>query len=280
MPETGRYCGRFAPTPSGPMHLGSLVSALASYLHARHAQGEWRVRVEDLDCERVQRGAESAILRTLEQHGMHWDGAVVRQSEREPVYREYLQELPGLYWCTCTRKQRAGMKIYPGTCRHRSAKPAKTAALRLNTQTASKVDFAHGDARVVEEVATVHGDFVVQRSDGQLSWLLATAVDDGATGITHAVRGEDLYDTTAPQVLLQRLLGLKTPAYRHHALALLPDGRKLSKQNHAEPVQGHLAVDNLRRALEVLGISPPADLTQTDELLRWAVGAISPPQTR
>jgi len=257
------YVGRFAPSPTGPLHFGSLVAALASYLEARAAKGKWLLRMEDLDKARAQPGAADEILRALERLGFEWDGPVLVQSDRVERYRSVLDELArrGLaYSCSCTRKELEdsalaidGARIYPGTCRHGPA-PGKTArALRLRTHGAP-IGFADAiqgwvEQRVEQEI----GDYVLLRADGIIAYQLAVVVDDMDQGVTDVVRGADLLDSTARQIHLQRLLGARTPHHAHVPVALNAAGEKLSKQTGARPLDLSDPKAELARARRFLG---------------------------
>ena len=252
------YTGRFAPSPTGLLHAGSLVAALASWLDARAYGGQWRVRIEDVDTPRCVPGADQTILQQLARCGLVHDGPVLWQSQRAPAYENALQTLIARGWaypCGCSRKEieaaigstqgpamaRHQAAVYPGTCRQGlHGKPAR--AWRLNVQA---VQTALGlpatthwpDRRLgpqQQNVGEAVGDFVLRRADGLWAYQLAVVVDDAAQGITHVVRGEDLADNTARQIVLQRALGLPTPQYLHTALVLGPNGEKLSKQNGAQ----------------------------------------------
>jgi glutamyl-Q tRNA(Asp) synthetase len=244
-----RYTGRFAPSPSGPLHAGSLVAALASWLDARAHGGMWLVRIEDVDGPRTAPGAESEILRQLHALGLVPDAPPIRQSERNALYQLALQQLRDgdlAYPCGCTRReieselaalgqpaQRGAELIYPGTCRHGlNGKPARAWRLRCSEDTR----IAWHDRRLGEQeqdVTRAVGDFVLQRADGPWAYQLAVVVDDAAQGVTDIVRGEDLADNTARQIHLQRLLGLPTPRYLHTPLLRDAHGEKLSKSNGA-----------------------------------------------
>lgn len=257
--------GRFAPTPSGPLHFGSLVAALGSYLEARMAGGEWLVRIEDVDPPRVVAGAADDILRTLEAFGFEWDGPVMYQGRRGAAYREALEGLlrqHRVYPCTCSRKRLAAQArrgvdgpVYPGTCRAR--RPGSfQAALRLRVPEGRMV-FEDGlQGRVACEAARECGDFVLCRADGVWSYQLAVVTDDAEQGITHVVRGADLLASTPRQILLQRLLGLPTPAYLHLPVVLDPHGDKLSKQTLAERVDARSPLPALLAAWSFLGQAP------------------------
>jgi glutamyl-Q tRNA(Asp) synthetase len=264
------YVGRFAPSPTGPLHFGSLVAALASWLDARAAGGRWLVRIEDLDEPRSVPGAADDILSTLAALGLAWDGEVVQQSARTPLYRDALRRLEKhTYWCGCTRREIAdsslglaadGAQIYPGTCRAGLA-PGKTQrAQRLATGPApiEYLDRVQGRQQQVLEADV--GDFVLYRADGQFAYQLAVVVDDAAQGITDVVRGADLLDSTPRQIYLQRLLGCATPRYLHVPAAVNAVGEKLSKQTGAAPVTP--GPEALRRALAFLGQRQTDDLRQ------------------
>lgn len=241
-----RYRGRFAPSPSGPLHFGSLIAALASYCDARAAAGEWLVRIEDVDTPRSRPGAESAIMRTLERYQFAWDGAVVLQSDRRAYYDDALAALArrnALYACACSRRNlqnapvtATGERCYPGTCRNRGATAAagRRHALRVvvGDDSAAFTDRLQGRQR--QQLATDVGDFVVRRADGLHAYQLAVVVDDAAQGITAVVRGADLLASTPRQIFLQRLLGLPTPSYLHVPVAINRLGAKLSKQTLAQ----------------------------------------------
>ena len=262
------YVGRFAPSPTGPLHFGSLVAALASWLDARAAGGRWLVRLEDLDAPRTQPGAADSILGTLAALGLHWDGPVLQQSQRAPVYQRALARLKKqTYWCGCTRREIAdsslgiaadGAQIYPGTCRSGLACGKSQRALRLRTtpEAVSYVDRVQGPRR--QNVEQEIGDFVLLRADGQFAYQLAVVVDDAEQGVTHVVRGADLLDSTPRQIYLQRLLGYSTPRYLHVPAAVNAAGEKLSKQTGAKAVQAN----QLRRALAFLGQAETDDLAE------------------
>ncbi len=255
--------GRFAPSPTGPLHFGSLVAALASWLDARAGGGRWLVRMEDLDRPRVQPGAADDILRTLAAFGLGWDGEVLYQSRREALYREALERLQRhTYWCGCSRREIAdsslglavdGARIYPGTCRA-GLGPGKTArALRVRVP---EVEIAFVDrvqGRQSQSLARDVGDFVLYRADGLFAYQLAVVVDDAAQGVTDVVRGADLLDSTARQIYLQRLLGVPTPRYLHVPVAINAKGEKLSKQTGARPVDAGRRDSEIRTALRFLG---------------------------
>jgi glutamyl-Q tRNA(Asp) synthetase len=268
------YVGRFAPSPTGPLHLGSLVAALASWLDARSAGGRWLVRIEDLDAPRAVPGAADAILGQLEEFGLQWDGPVVRQSLRNNFYQEALENLrPHTYPCACTRRELEdsalaldGARVYPGTCRAGIVPGKSPRALRVRTvpEPIRFRDRVQGE--VAQSVQTEVGDFVLKRADGLFAYQLAVVVDDAAQGISDVVRGADLLDSTPRQIWLQRLLGAATPRYLHVPVAVNAAGEKLAKQTGARAAE----VADLRRALSFLGLAAP-DLPAPD-LLAWAIG--------
>jgi len=274
MDSVGPYVGRFAPSPTGPLHFGSLVAALAGWLDARKARGRWLVRIEDLDGARVAPGAEAQILRQLESCGLEWDSTPVRQSERSALYEAALGRLTGrTYLCSCTRKELEdsalaidGARIYPGTCRAGLAPGKAARALRLRTEAEPIVFTDRVQGRLSQSVERDIGDFVVKRADGLHAYQLAVVIDDADQGVSDVVRGADLLDSTARQIWLQRLLGVPTPRYLHVPVAVDGAGEKLSKQTGARPVQ---AAD-VPLALSFLGLPVPPALAGPD-LLAWAI---------
>jgi glutamyl-Q tRNA(Asp) synthetase len=247
-----RYRGRFAPSPTGPLHFGSLVAALASFCDARRAGGEWLLRIEDVDLPRTQAGAEGAILDALARYGFEWDGPVVRQSERTRLYESALAALRSqgdVYPCACTRREQdgaapgaSGERVYPGTCRDRvpvafQNRRQRAWRLRIDRGNSSRVAFRDRlQAAWVQDLAADVGDFVVKRADGLFAYQLAVVVDDAAQGITHVVRGADLVTSTPRQIYLQQRLGVATPSYLHVPVAIDARGEKLSKQTRAPPL--------------------------------------------
>ena len=237
------YVGRFAPSPTGPLHFGSLIAALASYADARAAGGTWLVRIEDVDAPRSRVGAEAAILRQLERYGFEWDGPVARQSERQDLYAAALAHLEAqhaLYPCTCTRREletaplgAGGERVYAGTCRNGVASARPRRAWRLKVGAAHIAFHDRLQGAQAQNLATDVGDFVLRRSDGYYAYQLAVVVDDAAQGITDVVRGSDLLSSTPRQIFLQRALGQSTPRYLHLPIAINARGEKLSKQTRA-----------------------------------------------
>lgn len=287
------YIGRFAPSPSGPLHFGSLVSALASYLDAKANGGQWLVRMEDLDPPREQPGAASAILHSLDDHGLHWDGEVVYQSQRSDAYQiciDALLKAELAYFCTCSRQDLTAMGgLYDGRCRNRQPAPGQICSLRLklydlpNRLTPDIIQFEDLiQGAQIQNLRTQAGDQILKRRDGFYAYQLAVVVDDIAQGITHIIRGSDLLDVTGRQLFFFDLLGAPIPQFGHVPLAIQANGQKLSKQNHAKAIDGKLASRNLWRGLEFLGQKPPSDLAgaPTSELLEWSLrnwqrGAVS-----
>jgi glutamyl-Q tRNA(Asp) synthetase len=266
MSDAPRVRGRFAPSPTGPLHFGSLVAAVGSYLSARARVGEWLVRVEDLDPPREARGAAADILRTLDAYGFEWDGEVWYQSRRRDAYESALDTLrqqDAVYACGCTRREIADSSIlgvdgpvYPGTCRTGMAGGRAPRALRVRTEDA-RIEFTdalQGEQRSVLDLEI--GDFVVRRADGLYAYQLAVVVDDAEQGVTEVVRGADLLGSTARQIHLQRLLGLPTPRYLHLPAALSAAGEKLSKQTFATALPRANPVPVLWQVLDFLGQKP------------------------
>ncbi len=323
LPQSVRaaYTGRFAPSPTGPLHAGSLVAALASWLDARAHNGRWLVRIEDVDAPRTVPGATERILQQLSDCGLTSDAPVVLQSTRAALYQQALDELIAnglVYACACSRKDIASALrqggqararhdelVYPGTCRPKTAQRPCTAppalhpyeavlAWRLRTDTF--IENRHPalmeheqDATIViansviewtdrwlgtqqQDVATVVGDFVLKRADGCFAYQLAVVVDDAAQGVTHVVRGIDLADNTARQILLQRVLKLPQPAYLHTPLVLGANGEKLSKQNGAQALDTSspdAALEALRQAARTLGLPAAPHSTLHAALTGW-----------
>lgn len=282
-----RYRGRFAPTPSGPLHLGSLLTAVASYLQARSRRGTWLLRIDDLDRSRLVAGAEARILAQLESHGLLWDEAPRRQSEHVDEYEHALRRLEqaGLvFGCRCTRADLARNSLpapdgslYNGHCRLLGLPiEGQAARLRMPAESLTFTDAALGPQ--TRRLDLDVGDFVLRRRDGVIAYQLACAVDEHAQGITEVVRGADLLSSTFMQVHLMHCLRLRVPAYRHLPVLvdIGPDGmeRKLSKQNHALAITEDEAAPNLHRCLQLLGQRPPPALVRAApaEILEWALG--------
>ena len=279
------YRGRFAPSPSGPLHFGSLVAAVASWLDARAAGGEWLVRIEDVDRPRTVPGAADEILRALEALGLTWDGEVVRQSERTALYDaalERLRQAGHVYRCRCSRREIADSAIhgiegaiYPGTCRGRAVPEDEPAAVRAIApeQAIQLEDRVQG--AIIQKVSRDIGDFVLKRRDGLHAYQLAVVVDDAEQGVTDVVRGADLLWSTPRQIALQRWLGYPTPRYMHVPVAADRAGEKLSKQTNAPAIDVADALHELRRALRFLGQPALAGATPA-EILDQARAAWNP----
>jgi len=280
--------GRFAPSPTGPLHFGSLVAALASWLDARHSRGEWLVRIEDVDETRTVPGAADEILRTLESFGLHWDGAIEWQSRRKALYEEALDRLRGAglaYQCKCSRKEIAdsGLRgiegaVYPGTCRKLQLGADVARAERFIVP-AGKVEFDDRvQGHIAQDVAHDVGDFVLKRRDRLHGYQLAVVVDDAGQAITDVVRGADLLQSTPRQIMLQRALGHSTPRYLHFPAATDAAGEKLSKQTLALPVDASRAPSLIAAGLSFLGQPAVASRNPVEMLeeaaAQWHVGLI------
>jgi glutamyl-Q tRNA(Asp) synthetase len=261
--------GRFAPSPSGDLHFGSLVSAVGSYLEARTVSGNWFVRIEDIDPPREVEGSARRIIDDLGKFGMVSDGPVLYQSSRLKTYRDAVKKLLDngqAYPCACTRSDMPASGIYPGTCRTgiKNGKEPRSVRLLVENRTVSFTDQLQGP------VTDILGDFIIRRADGLFAYQLAVVIDDNFQGITQIVRGADLLDSTARQIALQRALGYKTPGYMHLPVAISADGKKLSKRNFADPVHRQDPSYAVVRALKFLGQNPPTGISM-DELWAWAI---------
>jgi glutamyl-Q tRNA(Asp) synthetase len=277
------YVGRFAPSPTGPLHFGSLVAAVASYLEAKTQHGKWIVRMEDVDIPRVQVGAADGILNTLDTFGFEWDGDIVYQSQRNEAYMNafnILKDQQLIYPCTCTRKEIAdsassiGIEgiVYAGTCLIHATKPNAPMAWRIKTED-KLIQFKDAiQGSVSQHLKFDIGDFVLKRADGLFTYQLAVVVDDAEQRITHVVRGADLLNSTPRQIYLQNLLAMNTPNYAHVPVACNSAGEKLSKQTLAQPLNAKNASLELFEALHFLGQDPPAEIKNAtlDEMWRWA----------
>jgi glutamyl-Q tRNA(Asp) synthetase len=279
------YRGRFAPSPSGPLHFGSLVAAMGSYLDAKCHKGTWLVRIEDIDPPREKPGAADQILSTLETFGFEWDGPVLYQSKRLEAYQDALHQLARdglIYECTCSRSEinaigQHGIEgvIYPGTCRTRSRESCtlnKPKAVRIIT-TEQPIQFNDGIAgSQTQNIAKEIGDFILKRADGLFAYQLAVVIDDAYQNITHVVRGADLLTSTPRQIYLQRLLNLSTPSYSHLPLVLNKDGSKLSKQSGSQPVNGSTVLTALKGAWNFLNQIDSSKSPETiAEFWTWAI---------
>ncbi|WP_418202060.1 tRNA glutamyl-Q(34) synthetase GluQRS [Azoarcus olearius] len=278
-PAPARHVGRFAPSPTGPLHFGSLVAAAASWLEAQAHDGRWLLRIEDVDAPRCVPGAAADILATLDRFGFRWDGEVVYQSTRTAAYEAALEHLRSsgyAFPCGCTRAElaaaplaRDGSRRYPGTCRNGLAPGRGARAWRVRAE--GVVRFEDGvQGWQEEDLARDCGDYVVRRADGLFAYQLAVVVDDAAAGVTHVVRGADLLDSTARQTHLHRLLGSAAPAHAHVPVATNAAGEKLSKQTHALALDPAAPAPALLAALAFLGQNPPPELARATPAEVWA----------
>jgi glutamyl-Q tRNA(Asp) synthetase len=278
------YIGRFAPSPTGPLHFGSLLAAVASYCDAQFNQGKWLLRIEDIDKPREMAGAYDTILRQLDAFGFEWDGEIARQSQRNNYYEKALTILQNkqlIYPCTCTRKEIADSSnligidgfVYPKTCLNQAIKENSAFALRICVDDAviAFQDFIQGQIR--QNLQTDVGDFVLKRTDGLFTYQLAVVVDDAAQGVTNVVRGADLLNSTPRQIYLQQFLNLPTPIYAHIPIARNAAGEKLSKQTLANSIDVKKANLQIWQALKFLGQQPPTELqfASLQELWHWAI---------
>jgi glutamyl-Q tRNA(Asp) synthetase len=287
-PNAQPYIGRFAPSPTGPLHFGSLVAAVASYCDAKANAGQWLVRMEDVDKPREVAGAADGILRTLAAFGFEWDeedfgSKILYQSQRNAIYSAAFESIQEhVYPCICTRKEIADSShtqgidglIYPQTCR-------KTPALEPNIHAAYRAvvldenitfcDAIQGE--ITQNLARDVGDFILKRKDGLFAYQLAVVVDDATQGVTHVVRGADLLDSTPRQIYLQKLLGFTTPQYAHVPVATNLAGEKLSKQTLAKAIAPESASLLVFQALQFLGQHPPLEMKNAtlDDVWRWAI---------
>jgi len=274
-PSTRPYRGRFAPSPTGPLHLGSLIAALASYLDARKNHGIWLVRIDDLDPPREVPGAADSILHSLTQHGLHWDEDVLWQSHRGPAYRQALALLDerGLtFQCDCTRATLGPRGACQGLCQNRQQEINALASTRIKVPASCCIRFTDQLQGPQNIALGGHGsNFLIHRRDGLYAYQLAVVVDDAHWGVTNIVRGSDLLDTTARQIFLQQALGHTSPEYCHIPVITNALGDKFSKQSHAPALDNEAATSNLRAALKFLHQpTPPDELTSTGEILDFA----------
>jgi len=273
---TGKYTGRFAPSPTGSLHLGSLLAAVGSFLDARRHGGRWLVRMEDIDRTRVVPGSADEILRTLEAFGLRWDGAVEYQSRRTSLYAAALESLRTAgrtFECSCSRRELAAEDSgYPGTCRKGPRRGTETAT-RFRVDEAATVAFDDRFQGPVALAMSKLGDVIVRRRDGVFAYQLAVVVDDAAQGVTDVVRGSDLLESTGWQIALQRALELPTPRHAHLPLLLERSGGKLAKSRRSAPLEPARAGETLLGVLGLLGLSPPGELRgqRAEAILEWAV---------
>ncbi|MGD8789749.1 MAG: tRNA glutamyl-Q(34) synthetase GluQRS, partial [Burkholderiales bacterium] len=281
---THGYRGRFAPTPSGPLHFGSMTAAIGSYCDARAYGGQWQVRIDDIDTPRVVSGAADLILRTLEAFSLEWDGQPVYESRNREAFHNALHALRAsgrLFACACSRRDigKAGWPglegpVYPGTCRNGLPPGKNGRSLRLRIEDGTTIGFDDLlQGHVQQDLAAQIGDFIVYRADGIFSYHLTCVVGDGHQGITHVVRGADLIDSTPRQIHLQHLLDLPTPSYLHLPVATNERGEKLSKQTGATAVETARAAQSIHAVLRFLGQEPPPELARwpAAEAMQWAV---------
>ncbi len=272
------YKGRFAPSPTGPVHFGTLIAAVGSYLQAKKNNGQWLIRIEDVDTTRKVAGTDKDILDTLETFGFEWDDTILYQSNQTRHYELALSNLIEqslIFPCLCSRKQLAKFEqpIYPGTCKNRTLPEMSEHALRIisNDTVIAFDDIVMGQQS--QNIQTECGDFILKRRDGLFAYQLAVVVDDVLQGITEIVRGSDLLDSTPRQIYLQQLLGFTTPKYCHLPLAVDAEGKKISKSEGAEKVDRNNREKLLYRVLTFLGQMPPVDLSDSsvDDIWKWAI---------
>jgi len=278
--STKPYRGRFAPSPTGPLHFGSLIAAVGSYLDARRNGGAWLVRIEDLDSPREAKGAADAILRTLEGYGFEWDGTVMRQSRRGAAYAaalEHLERDGAVFSCACTRREISDSTlggtsepIYPGTCRSGIPADRRARAIRARVDDTAIAFEDRLQGKIEQNLAAEVGDFVVRRADGHFAYQMAVVVDDFEQGVSDVVRGADLLASTPRQMLLQRRLGYPIPQYLHLPVAVNRNGEKLSKQTLAAPLAPLEGSLQLWRVLRFLGQEPPAELKAERMAALWS----------
>lgn len=280
MPDTKpqNYIGRFAPSPTGPVHYGSLIAAVGSYLQAKKNNGEWIIRMEDVDITRKVEGADVEILNTLEAFGFTWHGEIIYQSNQTKYYQQAVEQLVSqsmVFPCLCSRKQLAETSndIYPGTCRHRRLPEKDDHALRVLSK---NIIIEFNDIVMGKQSQNIEqqcGDFIIKRRDGLFAYQLAVVVDDAQQNITEVVRGADLLDSTARQIYLQQLLNYPTPGYCHLPLAVDSTGNKISKSEGAIKINIKHKEALLVSVLEFLGQQPPADLIKSNisDIWTWAI---------
>ena len=271
------YIGRFAPSPSGPLHFGSLVAALGSYFQAKSLSGQWLVRIEDLDPPREMPGADSLILSALEAYGLNWDGEVVYQSHRHHLYQQQINEWlqsGQAYLCQCTRKQiKESGSYYLGTCRNKALTNVSECSVRFKVDypVQSFIDLKHGEITIPEALSKE--DFIIKRRDGLFAYNLAVVLDDIQQGVTEVVRGADLIEPTGRQISLYKALGHEPVSYLHLPLAMDTNGNKLSKQNHATAIDTKDPKPALLKAMRFLGfdIQPEVNDANIDEIILWGI---------
>ena len=279
-----RYIGRFAPSPTGPLHIGSLISALASYLDAKANDGLWLLRIEDLDPPRTVAGASEQIIDCLQKHQLLWDGELIWQSDRHATYQRVMEQLLAqqkAFYCSCSRAdiQNSG-GIYNGHCRHQHQPTDQPCAVRLkvNSHNIGFRDTIQGDYS--QHLQQQIGDFVIRRKDGLFAYQLAVVIDDALQAVTHVVRGSDLLSSTPRQIFIQQQCGFSTPQYSHLPVITNAAGQKLSKQTYAAPLDHQRANKNLLKALFFLNQTlPPQSIHQScSNILNWAIEHWQPTQ--
>lgn len=273
------YRGRFAPSPTGKLHLGSLTVALASYLQARYYDGVWLLRIDDIDPPREVAGSADSIIGTLAALGLSPDEPVIYQSRNSICYRQAiaeLQQINQVYYCSCSRSELPADGRYTGKCRQGPLQPEKPQSIRLKckNQNLDFVDKLQGT--YTSNLCETSGDFIVQRKDGYFAYQLCCALDDAKPGITEVVRGADLLDSTPQQIYIRQCLGLASPAYLHIPLVNDADGNKLSKSDAADPLQYDNYSAAVRMALLHLNHPPPASIQTHEGLLKWALAHWQP----
>ena len=269
------YIGRFAPTTSGALHLGSLLTAVASYLDAKAHNGQWLLRLDDIDVPRNAADGEKLVLDTLEAHHLYWDGSLSRQTDHQEAYDDALSQLHQLgllFYCTCTRRELRQHTVYPGTCRWRKAPPTEPATIRVHAQ-GKFTEFVDRIQRPISyHTMPCVDDFSIRRKEGIVSYPLAVVVDDEVTGITDVVRGADLLENTLAQLFLIENLGYRQPTYAHLPILNQKGGIKLSKRDKAVAIDSKFANLNVSSALQLLGLDVPST-DDLDSLLNWAIDA-------
>jgi len=271
------YVGRFAPSPTGPLHVGSIYTALASFLDARSHQGQWLLRIDDLDTTRNIKNSADNILTTLETFGLTWDQAVYYQSQHLSDYHEFLAELNHqqlLYPCSCSRKTLSALPtdIYPGLCLNQQVLPDTPHAIRIQTDQRIIAFEDELQGLIQHSLAEQHGDFILKRKDLIIAYQFAVVVDDYLQGVNHVVRGCDLLDVTPRQIYLQQMFKFVTPSYMHVPVIVDAEGHKLSKQTLAQAVDTHSPSQLIFKLLELLKQHPPIECQNApvSELLDWA----------
>jgi glutamyl-Q tRNA(Asp) synthetase len=272
-PQMPSYVGRFAPSPTGPLHFGSLVTAVGSCLQARRHGGHWLIRIEDIDRPRVVHGAAADQVRTLGQFGLVSDAPVTHQSTFHHRHHQALRFLLNqghAFHCVCTRRELPATGIYPGTCRHGppAGRPRRSVRLKVGDHSLTVADAVQGS--FTQDLGREVGDFIILRGDGLIAYQLAVVVDDHASAITEVVRGADLLESTPRQMLIYHHLGWPLPRYVHLPVVTDANGRKLSKSDHADPIQADQPAVVLRQALSVLGHPPPVTVSSLASLWEWA----------